>query len=155
MGVTKKVIEQMFRGLPLRRSFVSQLMARFGTNLVYVDHLTYHECRIVLKVGKPVYAAQGSDNNAVGDETRLETNEEENKGLETSEKPAAVASFVKEVESYQQAGLAVVTLDLTGLPGKSPDIHLGLQLNKSSGVSRTDVVLRGRPRESTEGHVGS
>ena len=37
---------------------------RFGTNLVYVDHLTYHECRIVLKVGKPVYAAQGTNNNA-------------------------------------------------------------------------------------------
>ena len=40
------------------------VILRFGTNLVYVDHLTYHECRIVLKVGKPVYAAQGSNNNA-------------------------------------------------------------------------------------------
>ena len=29
--VTKKVIEQMFRGLPFRRSFVSQLMARWGS----------------------------------------------------------------------------------------------------------------------------
>jgi len=151
--VTKKVIAQMFRGLPFRRSFVSQLMARFGTNLVYVDHLTYHECRIVLKVGKPVYAAQGN-NNAVGDKTGLETTEEESKGLETSEKPAA-AALVKEVERYQQVGLAVVTLDLTGLPGKSPDIHLGLKLNKSSGVSRTEVVVRGQPRESTEDHVGS
>ena len=70
---------------------------------------------------------------AVGDETGLETNEEENKGLETGEKPAA-AALVKEVESYQQAGLAVVTLDLTGLPGKSPDIHLGLQLNKADSL---------------------
>jgi len=148
--VTKKVIAQIFRGIPFRRSFVSQLMARFGTNLVYVDHLTYHECRIVLKVGKPVYAAQGS-NNAVGDETGLETNEEENKGLESSEKPAAAAL----VKDYRPVGLAVVTLDLTGLPGKSPDIHLGLKLNKSSGVSRTEVVVKGQPRESTEGHVGS
>ena len=26
---------------------------------------------------------------------------------------------------------------------------------KSSGVSRTEVVVKGQPRESTEGHVGS
>ena len=70
---------------------------------------------------------------AVGDKTGLETTEGESKGLETSEKPAA-AALVKEVESYQQAGLAVVTLDLTGLPGKSPDIHLGLKLNKADSL---------------------
>ena len=84
---------------------------------------------------------------AVGDKTGFETTEEENKGLETSEKPAA-AALVKEVESYQQAGLAVVTLDLTGLPGKSPDIHLGLKLNKADSlptifftVSRASMFL--------------
>ena len=67
---------------------------------------------------------------AVGDETGLETNEEENKGLESSEKPAAAAL----VKDYRPVGLAVVTLDLTGLPGKSPDIHLGLKLNKADSL---------------------
>ena len=82
----------------------------------------------------------------VGDETGLETNEEENKGLETGEKPAA-AAFVKEVESYQQAGLAVVTLDLTGLPGKSPDIHLGLQLNKADSLLTNFFTSEAIPSE--------
>ena len=83
---------------------------------------------------------------AVGDETGLETNEEENKGLETSEKPAT-AALVKEVESYQQAGLAVVTLDLTGLPGKSPDIHLGLQLNKADSLPTIFFTSEAIPSE--------
>ena len=53
----------LFKEVVLKKvSTKKPAIPRFGTNLVYVDHLTYNECRIALKVGKPEYASQDSNN---------------------------------------------------------------------------------------------